>query len=53
MYNALCEVPAPVRTIDPPGYYDDPTGYARDVKPMRDFVAKHREDKFAEAMWAM
>ncbi|WP_244107244.1 hypothetical protein [Burkholderia sp. BCC0419] len=19
-----CDVPAPVRTIDPPGYYDDP-----------------------------
>ncbi|RQV01965.1 poly(beta-D-mannuronate) lyase [Burkholderia cenocepacia] len=38
--SRACEAPAPVRTIDPPGYYDDPTGYARDVKPMRDFVAK-------------
>ncbi|WP_423760545.1 mannuronate-specific alginate lyase [Burkholderia sp. NLJ2] len=35
-----CEVPAPVRTIDPPGYYDDAAGYARAVKPMRDFVSK-------------
>lgn len=35
-----CEVPAPVGTIDPPGYYDDATGYARAVKPMRDFVAR-------------
>ena len=26
-------------------------GLAHDA--MRDFVAKHREDKFAEAMWAM
>lgn len=38
--SRACDVPAPVRTIDPPGYYDDPTGYARDVKPMRDFIAK-------------
>ncbi|WP_244110625.1 alginate lyase family protein [Burkholderia cenocepacia] len=38
--SRACEAPAPVRTIDPPGYYDDPAGYARDVKPMRDFVAK-------------
>ena len=35
-----CEIPAPVETIDPPGYYDDATGYARAVKPMRDFIAR-------------
>ncbi|MPV65438.1 mannuronate-specific alginate lyase [Burkholderia sp. BE17] len=35
-----CDVPAAVRTIDPPGYYDDAAGYARAVKPMRDFVSK-------------
>ncbi|WP_244130818.1 mannuronate-specific alginate lyase [Burkholderia pyrrocinia] len=38
--SRACEVPAPVRTIDPPGYYDDAAGYARAVKPMRDFVSK-------------
>ncbi|PMS17288.1 poly(beta-D-mannuronate) lyase [Trinickia dabaoshanensis] len=35
-----CEIPAPVQTIDPPGFYDDAAGYARDVKPMRDFIAR-------------
>lgn len=35
-----CEIPAPVETIDPPGFYDDAAGYARDVKPMRDFIAR-------------
>lgn len=35
-----CDVPAPIKTIDPPGFYDDPNGYAQAVKPMRDFVAK-------------
>ena len=34
-----CEIPAPVGTIDPPGFYDDAAGYARDVKPMRNFIA--------------
>ncbi|WP_313904448.1 mannuronate-specific alginate lyase [Ralstonia mojiangensis] len=34
-----CEIPAPVQTIDPPGFYDDAAGYARDVKPMRNFIA--------------
>lgn len=38
--SRACEVPTPVRTIDPPGYYDDAAGYARAVKPMRDFVSK-------------
>ncbi|WP_321852429.1 mannuronate-specific alginate lyase [Burkholderia diffusa] len=35
-----CDVPAPVTRIDPPGYYDDAAGYARAVKPMRDFIAR-------------
>ncbi|VWD12490.1 poly(beta-D-mannuronate) lyase [Burkholderia lata] len=35
-----CDIPAAVTTIDPPGYYDDATGYARAVKPMRDFIAR-------------
>jgi poly(beta-D-mannuronate) lyase len=35
-----CEVPAPVKSIDPPGFYDDPAGYAQAVKPMRDYIAK-------------
>lgn len=34
-----CDIPAPVKTIDPPGFYDDAEGYAHAVKPMRDFVA--------------
>ena len=34
-----CEIPTPVQTIDPPGFYDDAAGYARDVKPMRNFIA--------------
>ena len=34
-----CDIPAPVHTIDPPGFYDDAAGYARDVKPMRNFIA--------------
>ncbi|MFJ1212625.1 mannuronate-specific alginate lyase [Burkholderia pyrrocinia] len=38
--SRACEVPAAVTTIDPPGYYDDAAGYARAVKPMRDFVSK-------------
>lgn len=35
-----CEIPVPVTTIDPPGFYDDAAGYARAVKPMRDFIAR-------------
>ena len=35
-----CEIPAPVATIDPPGFYDDAAGYAREAKPMRNFIAK-------------
>lgn len=35
-----CEIPDPVSTIDPPGFYDDPTGYASAVKPMRDFISR-------------
>jgi len=34
-----CDIPTPVKTIDPPGFYDDAEGYARAVKPMRDFIA--------------
>lgn len=37
---SACEIPAPVKTIDPPGFYDDAAGYARDVKPMRNFIAQ-------------
>lgn len=37
---SACDVPAPVKTIDPPGFYDDAAGYAEAVKPMRDFVAR-------------
>ncbi|MFC3651093.1 mannuronate-specific alginate lyase [Dyella humi] len=37
---SACEVPAPVKTIDPPGFYDDASGYARAVQPMRGFIAK-------------
>jgi len=41
VHTALaCEVPSPLKTIDPPGFYDDAPGYAKAVKPMRDFVAK-------------
>jgi poly(beta-D-mannuronate) lyase len=42
-----CDVPAPLKSIDPPGFYDDATGYANAVKPMRDFIAK--VNKSAEA----
>lgn len=35
-----CDVPTPVKAIDPPGFYDDAEGYARAVKPMRDFIAR-------------
>ena len=37
---SACEVPAPVKRIDPPGFYDDAAGYARAVQPMRGFIAK-------------
>ena len=37
---AACEVPPPLKSIDPPGFYDDAPGYAEAVKPMRNFVAK-------------
>jgi poly(beta-D-mannuronate) lyase len=35
-----CEVPTPLMSIDPPGFYDDATGYANAVKPMRGFIAE-------------
>ncbi|WP_223258539.1 alginate lyase family protein [Trinickia symbiotica] len=35
-----CDIPAAVQTIDPPGYYDDASGYAEAVKPMRNFVSR-------------
>lgn len=35
-----CDVPSPVKSIDPPGFYDDAAGYAEAVKPMRGFIAK-------------
>jgi poly(beta-D-mannuronate) lyase len=38
--TAACEVPAPVLSIDPPGFYDDASGYARAVKPMRGFISQ-------------
>ena len=38
--KAACDVPAPVKSIDPPGFYDDAAGYAEAVKPMRNFIAK-------------
>ena len=37
--SAWCMQSAPVQTIDPPGFYDDAARYARDVKPMRNFIA--------------
>ena len=37
---AACDVPAPLKTVDPPGFYDDGAGYANAVKPMRNFIAK-------------
>lgn len=37
---SACEAPSPLKTIDPPGFYDDATGYARAVKPMRNFISK-------------
>ncbi|MFC5740492.1 alginate lyase family protein [Dyella tabacisoli] len=33
-----CAVPPPLASIDPPGFYDDPAGYAQAVKPMRGFI---------------
>jgi len=44
---AACEVPAPLKSIDPPGFYDDAAGYAQAVQPMRGFIAKL--NKAAEA----
>lgn len=38
--TAACDAQPAVRSIDPPGFYDDPAGYARAVKPMRDFIAR-------------
>lgn len=35
-----CDVPPSVKSIDPPGFYDDAAGYAQAVKPMRDYIAK-------------
>jgi poly(beta-D-mannuronate) lyase len=35
-----CNVPAPLKSIDPPGFYDDAAGYADAVKPMRGFIAQ-------------
>lgn len=37
---SACELPPPVSTIDPPGFYDDAAAYAQAVKPMRDFVSR-------------
>lgn len=35
-----CEVPPPLKTVDPPGFYDDAPGYAEAAKPTRNFIAK-------------
>lgn len=37
---SACETPQPVKSIDPPGFYDDAAGYARAVQPMRGFIAQ-------------
>lgn len=37
---SACEVPTPLKSIDPPGFYDDPAGYALAAKPMRGFIAQ-------------
>lgn len=37
---AACEAPSIVKSIDPPGFYDDPAGYSQAVKPMRAFIAR-------------
>jgi poly(beta-D-mannuronate) lyase len=42
-----CDIPAPLKSIDPPGFYDDAAGYANAVKPMRAFIAQ--VNKSAEA----
>jgi poly(beta-D-mannuronate) lyase len=48
---AACSIPAPLSTIDPPGYYDDAAGYQQAVKPMRAFI--DRLNKAAETeQWA-
>lgn len=44
---AACTVPAPVKSIDPAGFYDDPAAYAQAVKPMRDYI--YRLNKAAES----
>lgn len=35
-----CDAPAPLKSINPPGFYDDAAGYADAVKPMRGFIAQ-------------
>lgn len=44
---AACVVPPAEHIIDPPGFYDDPTGYQQAVKPMRAYI--DRLNKAAEA----
>lgn len=39
-HATACDVPTPLKSIDPPGFYDDAAGYARAVQPMRGFIAK-------------
>ncbi|WP_211474297.1 alginate lyase family protein [Collimonas humicola] len=45
--DAACTVPAPVTSIDPAGFYDDPAAYAQAVKPMRDYI--YQLNKAAES----
>jgi poly(beta-D-mannuronate) lyase len=35
-----CDVPTPVKSIDPPGFYDEAAGYDKAVKPMRGFISQ-------------
>ncbi|WP_412474934.1 alginate lyase family protein (plasmid) [Rhizobium sp. WW22] len=33
-----CKVPPPMSAFDPPGFYDDPDGYGRAIKPLHAFI---------------
>lgn len=35
-----CTAPPPISAIDPPGFYDDPDGYGRVIKPLHAFIEK-------------
>ncbi|MBV8657793.1 MAG: alginate lyase family protein [Burkholderiales bacterium] len=46
-FASPCDAPQPLASIDIPGFYDDPTGYARGIAPLHAYI--DRINKAADA----